>query len=634
MVYKPMSNPFKYRAHYSARIKGQYAPLTHKVEIIQPENARIYVIYNGISYDYSFSVQEEQIIRIYIEYNDGYTSNSFTINGEQIVADKDYVIREDVTIQANVVKQSYLVELSSDEHSRLFVVHGGTVETSSFYASHGENIEVYSEVTEVGYVINSLTLDGYPIQQHEHYIVTDSIKVKTTSEIERFLVHIIQPDGFIPPEEVPDLNIITLDQPANGRLELTCEAINVSKGTDARYEIPKGADYTVELTANDGYRVDNFYVDETEPQTTASGNRIEVLYNGEIQYYDFYVNYGDQITITAYANSLNGYEVQDVLFGDEVIVNGSTQSVYKEVTISTVLATQELVVTILQPTDAKITAMYNGNTYDSSFMVKYQAEVSFYVEINDPETHYLRKLLLNGDQISQNAPIRISQNSTITADIGVVDVSKTHNINIRQVEGATIYASYNQRLYTESFIAVEGYPITIYVVPEPEYDITSFKLDDQELGIADRYVFTVTKDFVITCTTKLKTYQITINQVANGTISVEYENKIYTSSFTGVHSKKMRISVTPLQSHNLSSITVNGQKVSNNSEWTITGPVSITAAYTIKTFKVYVTQPANGKILVNNSQDTEFTFNYGTQITVQAVANSGYKVKSFTKTDV
>lgn len=53
---------------------------------------------------------------------------------------------------------------------------------------------------------------------------------------------------------------VSITQPENGRIEFTCAAIGVTKGTGTSYTAPYGSQYTVQAIANSGYEVSNLDV--------------------------------------------------------------------------------------------------------------------------------------------------------------------------------------------------------------------------------------------------------------------------------------------------------------------------------------------------------------------------------------
>lgn len=128
----------------------------------------------------------------------------------------------------------------------------------------------------------------------------------------------------------------------------------------------------------------------------------------------------------------------------------------------------------------------------------------------------------------------------------------------------------------------------------------------------------------------VRTRRIVINQTANQTIKIVYNGQTYTSSFTANIGGSFSVTVTPNTGYNAGTPNIsNGTVPYGTTDYVI----SATAA-TIKRFTITVSQPANGNITVNGQVGTSFTFDYGTSVTIQANANSGYKVTSLDVTPV
>lgn len=562
MAFKDMSNPFKYRTHYDAKIKSFYSPLSKQITIVQPEDGgRIGVVYNGKTYYESFSVQQHETVTVRVYTNDGYTLNSFTMDGETIADKTEVQIETEITLEASFTKKSFLIKIPTNPITggTIKVTHNGTVETTSFYAEYGDDIQLYVEL-ENGYKFSKITLvegsSTLTFKQNDTHTVRNTCTITATTTIINYTVSIAQP--------------------TNGK--------------------------------------------------------ITVVYNNKNYTSTFTAHYGDKITIKATANT--GYTIGRIVFNNTGVDNNTTQTITKDSTITTTPNKIQYIVSITQPTNGTITAVYNGKNYTKSFNVSYGDQVSFTCVVSDSSKYYIRGFYKDGVSVTQNQKYTISSNVYITADIAAVVVTETVTIKITQPTGATIYASYNQQLYTSTFTAVKGYPVTVYIIAEDAYNITQFRINSTDLPIEDRYEFNANMTYVITATTQLKKYLVTINQVNGGTITVNYKNTNYTTNLEVTWGDSIKITATPDTAYNLTSVTKNGSKITSGSSYVIKEDSVITASYSIKRFNVYVTQPSNGKILVNNTYDTQFTFTYGTQITVSATADEGYKVTALYKEDL
>lgn len=133
------------------------------------------------------------------------------------------------------------------------------------------------------------------------------------------------------------------------------------------------------------------------------------------------------------------------------------------------------------------------------------------------------------------------------------------------------------------------------------------------------YTFIVNNDFNINVISKTREFTVTINQSPNQTITVTYNGQEYTNSFVASYGSKYTVSISPKNGYIAGTL--------NHTSGIITDNIIISAtAATLKKYTITVTQPTNGKITINGSTGTSFIFDAGTQITVQAIANNGYKV--------
>lgn len=126
----------------------------------------------------------------------------------------------------------------------------------------------------------------------------------------------------------------------------------------------------------------------------------------------------------------------------------------------------------------------------------------------------------------------------------------------------------------------------------------------------------------------VKTRRVVINQSANQTIQVTYNGQVYTSTFTANIGASFTVTVVPNTGYNAGNPNVSSGTI----PYGTTDYVISASAAIIKRYTITVTQPANGNITVNGQVGTSFTFNYGTQVTIRANANSGYKVTALNVT--
>lgn len=66
--------------------------------------------------------------------------------------------------------------------------------------------------------------------------------------------------------------ILTIAQPANGQIQVTCAAAGLTNAVGTRFEIPDGSQVTINAVPNSGYTVDSLDVSPSSPQTAGTFN--------------------------------------------------------------------------------------------------------------------------------------------------------------------------------------------------------------------------------------------------------------------------------------------------------------------------------------------------------------------------
>lgn len=558
MDFSERSNPFNYKAHYNAKVKAYYAPLSQVVNIVQPEHGIIQVLYKNVYYTESFVVKKSDSIKIYFSPDTGYIQSKLLMNNQPISVDKEYQIDEDVSINAETALKAYTINITQTTGVILRVRKNNKEDhTTTFYANYNDILDIDYEIRQDG-IDPIFTLNGETIKLPKSIIVSDDINIVATTEVSKVKV--------------------TLKQSSNSILKC--------------------------------------------------------IYNETEHLSDFIVNYGDKIT--PIINIDTGYHLTELTANNQIIPNNKEFVVLEDTTIESIVDINKYTVIIQQPEFAKITANYRGNNYESSFQINYADQASFVCTINSDvaDKYYVRELLLNGQKIQQGTKYQFIDSGLVSADIAEVEIVKTYNISLPKVEGAIVYASYDNEIYTESFVAVEGYPITVWIEPEPQYNVTLFKYNGVSIPFQDRYVFNANENVTITASTKLKVYRMTLVNSTGGTLRAIMNGKEYTSDFDVVWGTNVTIYVDLNIAYNLTTITLNGTQIADGSTHVIKEDSEVKFTTALKRYEVKVIQPANGKITVNGSTGTSFTFTHGTEITVAITPDEGYKVKSFTMTDL
>lgn len=279
--------------------------------------------------------------------------------------------------------------------------------------------------------------------------------------------------------------------------------------------------------------------------------------------------------------------------------NPYTFIINKDFNINAISKIKEYTVTIVQSSNQTIKVVCDGKEYTDTFTAPYG---STYIATVTPNTGY------NAGTLNHSSGT-ITDNITISVSAATI---KQFTVTITQSANQTIKVTCNGTAHTSSFTANYGSTYTTTVTPNTGYNA----------GTLNHTSGTVTGDLTISATAAtIKQFTVTITQLANQTITVKCNGQSYTSSFKANYGSTYTASVSVSNSVYYTPGTL------NHTSGTITGNITISAtAATLKKYTITVTQPANGKITVNGSVGTSFTYNAGTSVKVQATANSGYKV--------
>ena len=589
-----VSNPFKYRAHYNTKIKAIYSPLSCNVHIEQPTGGIITVVYNGMNYTSDFSVPKGQTITVKTQINEAYLSNQLSINGEKVIPNTKYVVNEDINITLDLSLQSFLIKAKALRTCGLIINYDNTdtvleaadENQTSLYATYGETIIITAKPIE-GYKVNNILIyeDGnsQPIKYNNNvvqYVIKKKISIELDCEIKKFWVGVNQP----------------------------IETHNDSKTT-------------------------------------------WVIRNGERIYDGFYANWGETLQIYAESSVMTDYlgDTPNILYDLSYIsvinedthtkVNynsGAMITAKSNISVNPIYKIHNCNIRIIKNDKAVISAKVDQINYtDIDFTVPYGTNVSFTVKVKDTENYYFNNLTINGKSIMQNTNQRVTEDIVVNADIREVIKVNYHTIKINQPSNAKIYVEYNNKTYTETFLAAEGSVCTAYVTPNDGYKIMQFRANEISLPVNERYQFTINKDYIFSATAQILTgFVINFNQVEGGILQIIHNNETKTSSFTCSYGDTIKVIRTANTGYAAGTIYDNGNVIDNNTTIIVKEDHTITTSFDIQVFKIDIIQPNNGRITINGSYGTSFRFNYNTEITVQCTPTEGYELGNIYDNDV
>ena len=471
---KEVSNPFKYRAHYNTTIRAIYTPLSCHIHIEQPTGGIITVVYNGKNYTTDFTVLKGQTIIVKTQVNDAYLSNQLSINGEKITPNTKYVVNSDINITLDLSLQSFLVKAKAlrtcglviNYNDQDTVLEAADESQTSFYVTYGETIVITAKPIE-GYKVNGILIyeDGnsQPIKYNNNaveYVVKKKISIELDCEIKKFWVEIDQP----------------------------IETQNDSKTT-------------------------------------------WVIRNGDQIYDGFYANWGETLQIHAEPSAMTDHlgDTPNIKYDLSYIsvVNeddhtkenynsGATITVKSNISINPIYKIHNCNIRITKNDKAIISAKVGETNYtDVDFIVPYGTNVSFTVTVKDTENYYFNDLTINGKSITQNINQRVTEDLIVNADIREVIKVNYFTIKINQPENAKIYVEYNNKTYTETFLAAEGSTVKVSLVADTGYHIDNIIWNGN--SVANGSTQTVTGNLTLTGSVSIKTFTLSFGATTNQT---------------------------------------------------------------------------------------------------------------------
>ena len=292
----------------------------------------------------------------------------------------------------------------------------------------------------------------------------------------------------------------------------------------------------------------------------------------------------------------------DTILGD--------QSIYQE-NEEELIENKTFTVTIIQPSNAVIEVVVNGDTTNPPNTTTFTAKWDDTYTVRFQNGYNPDNLILNAIQG------KITRDITIRAyDANLENKHENLTVNIVQSDNQTISVLHNGIIKTNSFTA-------------QKYDYFSANVEAIEgytPGRLSKSSGSIRESFTLSATPATKNQEnyktITLTQTSNQTITVTYNGKKYTNSFTAPVGAIYSVTIKANEGYLSGTIIDSGSGVVYGDE-TITATPAI-----IKTYSIYIIQSANQTITVDYN-GTKYTSNisfvpYGTQLSATLKPNDGY----------
>ena len=418
-----------------------------------------------------------------------------------------------------------------------------------------------------------------------------------------------------------EISVIMLNVTIN---QLAHQLITVTAGGKAytsSFTIPYGTTYTVSVEADEGYTAGTvtptsgtFTTDNVITATAATVNSYTVTIipgnhqtitvtnttTGKSYTSTFTANYGDKLTATITADE--GYTASTLnQTAATVNTSGATFKATADATINS------YPVTINQTANQTITVNDGATDHTSSFSAPYGTKLTATIVANNGYT---------AGKLNQTSATVGTSGATFSATAATVN---SYSVVITQTAHQTITVNDGITDHTETFSIPYGTELTCSITPMAGYSASDLSVTGATLDASNKFRMPA-KNVTVTATADatLNSYTVTITQSAHQTITVNDGTTDHTSSFSAPYGTKLTATITPDEGYTAGTLNQTTATVGTS------GATFSATAATIQTRTITVEQPANGRIEVNGQVGTSFTFNYGTKVKIELIANTGF----------
>ena len=574
----------------------------------------------------------------------GYELDKITLNGSTLTG-KEF---EMPAGEANVVVYFKLI----DYEIELSVGNNGTATVSKNPANYGDVITV-TATPSAGYVLDKIIVNGTALKagvttftmrnaavtvsvsfKETQYAIDVSVSgeggtasAKTSATAEEWIDITCDPDtgyavdkitvngsaitgtGFPMPAK-PAVVVVTFKKAV---YKITLNKPVGGTATIAKTTAYYGESITVTTKANTGYELDKIYVNgspvssKTSFTMPASDAEVEVVYklidydievecgpNGTASVSKDPANYGDRIVITATPNSR--YTIETIK------VNGTELVGTMEFTMGNAPATVEVT---FKRADYTISSSVSGGNGKISVVKMANAGDNVAVECTPNAGYTLDKILVNGNAITGTSFKMPAQDTTVVVSFKLA----VYSISINKPAGGTAKLSQTSANY--------GDLITVTATPSTGYRLKSITVNGMDIEI-DRFSMPDKNTNVVVTFEKIE-YEITINQPANGTASVDKNLANY--------GDKITVTAKPSEGYTLDTIKVNDKALSSGVYTFTMGTVPASVEVTFKKiqYSITVTYSSGGTA---SSDPKKAGIN--DLVSINCKPNNGYEVASIT----
>ena len=521
---------------------------------------------------------------------------SLTANGVDILATKEFVVKEDVTVEAVFSGHTFNVTLEKEGAGELIAV--GLDETHE--AAYGTELTIVT-IPATGYELTALTANGSDILATKKVVVTENMTIKAIFAKKSFAVTFDKEgEGTITATGADDLKAVAYGT------ELTIVATPAA-GYELQSLVAGGVDITAtkkivvkgHVTVNAIFTKKNFAVSLTkEGEGIISATGASNLKS---------VAYGTELTIVA--TPAEGYELtaltangMDILATKKIVVEGN-------LTVKATFTKKNFAVTLTKEGEGTITATGASNLN----AVAYGTELT--INAAPAEGYELTALTANGTDILATKKVVVEGNLTVKATFA----KKSFAVSLTKEGEGTITATGASNLNSVAY----GTELTINATPAEGYELTALTANGTDILATKKIV--VKNNLTVKATFAKKNFAVSLTKEGEGTITATGASNLNSVSY----GTELTINATPAMGYELVSITAGGSDITTTKKVVVTGNLTVKATFARKNFAVSLTKVGEGTITATGASNLN-SVAYGTELTINATPAKGYELVSIT----
>ena len=521
---------------------------------------------------------------------------SLTANGVDILATKEFVVKENVTVEAVFSGHMFNVTLEKEGAGELIAV--GLDDTHE--AAYGTELTIVA-TPAADYELTALTANGRNILATKKVVVTDNMTIKATFAKKSFSVSLTKEgEGTITATGASNLNSVAygteltiVATPAEGY-----ELVSITAG-GADITATKKVVVTGNLTIKATFAKKSFAVSLTkEGEGTISATGADNLSA---------VAYGTELTIVA--TPAEGYELTALTANGTDILATKKIVVTDNMTVKATFAKKSFAVSLTKEGEGTISA-----TGASSLnAVVYGTELT--IVATPAEGYELTALTANGTDILATKKIVVTDNMTVKATFA----KKSFAVSLTKEGEGTISATGATSLNAVAY----GTELTIVATPAEGYELVSITAGGTDITASKKVV--VTGNLTVKATFTKKSFAVSLTKEGEGTITATGASNLNAVAY----GTELTINATPAEGYELVSITAGGTDITATKKVVVKDNMTIKATFTKKNFAVTLTKEGEGTISATGASNLN-SVAYGTELTIVATPAEGYELTALT----